>query len=290
MNTPKLVSVVIATHNRAERLTLAIASVAAQDYPNIELLVVDDGSTEDYSEVLRDPPMPLRYIKLPENRGACAARNKGIQEAKGHWIAFLDDDDQWVPDKLSRQVAAIGGAELCLCGYRVIENGHVHVLPLNQIGAPRLYRYNRICGTSGVLGRADALKREGFDENLICSQDWDLFLRYALRQPLCYVPEPLCLFSDGGHERISNQAKALPITQIERRLRAVEKHRAVIGESCYRSKVAATALAYIGTRENKWEALRFSLQRAGWFASLGYLFGRSRRRGSASRPGKLAEE
>jgi len=252
--------------------------------------VVDDCSSEDYTEALREPPMALRYLRQPENRGACAARNRGIQEAQGHWVAFLDDDDQWVPDKLSRQVEAIGDAELCLCGYRVIENGHVQVLPLKRISPQRLYRYNRICGTSGVLGRTDVLREEGFDETLVCSQDWDLFLRYALRQPLQYVAEPLCLFSDGSHGRISNSAKELSIPQIERRLRAVEKHRAVIGEECYRSKVAATALAYIGSRQDKWQAIRFALDRAGWRASIGYLLGKARRRSSASRPIKLAEE
>ncbi|MBY5994263.1 glycosyltransferase family 2 protein [Ferrimonas balearica] len=290
MNKTALVTVVITTYNRPDRLGKAMASVAKQDHPNIELIVVDDCSTEDYSEALRSPPMPLRYLRQPRNQGACAARNRGIREAKGEFIAFLDDDDQWVPEKISRQLAALGDADLCLCGYRVIENGHVQTLPLKRISAERLYRYNRVCGTSGVLGRAKALKAEGFDESLVCSQDWDLFLRYALKQPLSYVPEPLCLFSDGSHGRISNSAKELSIEQIERRLRAVEKHRSVIGEECYRSKVAATALAYIGSRKDKWTPLRFALDRAGWRATLGYLLSKTGRRGSAANQEKLAEE
>ncbi|MBY5923587.1 glycosyltransferase family 2 protein [Ferrimonas balearica] len=290
MNRSDLITVVITTYNRPDRLAKAIASVAAQDYPNLELVVVDDCSSKDYSSVLKGASIPLRYFRQERNQGACAARNLGIREAKGKWIAFLDDDDQWAPEKLSRQVAAIGEADLCLCGYRVIENGHVQVLPLKQISAKRLFRYNRICGTSGVLGRTEALRQEGFDESLVCSQDWDLFLRYALRQPLRYVAAPLCLFSDGSHERISNSAKALSIPQIERRLLAVEKHRSVIGEDCYRSKVAATALAYIGSRSNKLEALQFAVNRAGWKASLAYLFNKVGRRSSASRPTKLAEE
>ncbi|MEO8140743.1 MAG: glycosyltransferase [Gemmatimonadota bacterium] len=98
------VSVVIPSYNRAGWLPGAVASVLAQTAPPLEILIVDDGSTDNSAEVCAGFPAPVRYIRQP-NAGVSAARNRGIAEAKGEWIALLDSDDLWIPEKLAVQLA-----------------------------------------------------------------------------------------------------------------------------------------------------------------------------------------
>ena len=98
-----LVSVVIPTYNRAWVIKEAVDSVLAQDYKDFELIIVDDGSTDNTSDVLASYGEDVRVL-FQENRGVSAARNRGVAEASGHFVAFLDSDDLWLPKKLSIQV------------------------------------------------------------------------------------------------------------------------------------------------------------------------------------------
>jgi len=108
------VSVVIPTYNRAQYVTEAVESVLAQTYTDYEIIVVDDGSTDDTHEVLQSYMSHIRYI-FQENAGASAARNRGISEAKAEWIAFLDSDDVWLPQKLAVQIEDLSrDPRLCL--------------------------------------------------------------------------------------------------------------------------------------------------------------------------------
>ncbi|GAA4890784.1 glycosyltransferase family A protein [Ferrimonas pelagia] len=269
----ELITVVITTYNRPDQLLGALHSVAEQDHPNIEVVVIDDASERDYREVLAAAPIPLRYVRLERNGGACRARNRGIREAQGSLIAFLDDDDRWVPAKLSRQVTALADGEACLCGY-LRSTGRVHLLERDTIDAQRLYRHNRICGTSGLLVRRTVMQELWFDEALPNAQDWDLYLRLALRQPLRYVREPLMVFNDGGHERITNRSRQQSHKQLLDRLKAVEKHRPLIGESNYRRRVAGTLMAYWSQRNDRARVLWLCIKYAGWRATAGYMVSR----------------
>lgn len=108
MSQNELVSVIIPTYNRANLILQAVKSVLNQTYKNFEIIIVDDGSsdnTEDVINVIHDNR--IRYIKHAINKGASAARNTGIREAKGKYIAFQDSDDHWLPDKLEKQVKRI---------------------------------------------------------------------------------------------------------------------------------------------------------------------------------------
>jgi glycosyltransferase involved in cell wall biosynthesis len=99
----KLVSVIIPTYNRADTLSRAIESVLNQTYSNLELIIVDDGSSDNATELLskeKNKDKRIKYIRFSENKGVAAARNAGIKESRGDYIAFLDSDDQWLPDKL----------------------------------------------------------------------------------------------------------------------------------------------------------------------------------------------
>ena len=123
----ELISVVIPTYNRKDKLPACIASVLAQTYPNLEVIVVDDAST-DGTELLFDCNIDPRvhYVRYGDNRGACYARNLGAQRAHGSILAFQDSDDLWHPDKLQKQydLLTATGADLCYCGMnRVAANG-----------------------------------------------------------------------------------------------------------------------------------------------------------------------
>lgn len=110
------ISVVIPTYNRALQVPVAVRCALEQSSPPFEVIVVDDGSTDATSEALASLMDRIRYVQTP-NEGASAARNRGILEARGEWIAFLDSDDTWSPSKLQRQMECVGrtGAKVCFC-------------------------------------------------------------------------------------------------------------------------------------------------------------------------------
>ena len=131
----ELISVVIPTYNRKDKLPACIASVLAQTYPDLEVIVVDDAST-DGTELLFDCNIDPRvhYVRYGDNRGACYARNLGAQRAHGSILAFQDSDDLWHPDKLQKQydLLTATGADLCYCGMnRVAANGSSFYYPVH---------------------------------------------------------------------------------------------------------------------------------------------------------------
>jgi glycosyltransferase involved in cell wall biosynthesis len=196
-----LMTVVVPTHNRSGLLAQTLRSVLWQRGVDLEVLVVDDGSTDDTAEVvaaLDDPRVRLLRHATPQ--GVCAARNRGVAAAAGRWLAFCDDDDLWAPDKLARQLAAAQQT-----GRSWVYVGEVHVDLSRQVvgGAPplpperllaRLPNANVVPGgCSGVLLRRDALcGQEPFDgRHYRLFADWDLWLRLAQRGPPAWVASPL---------------------------------------------------------------------------------------------------
>lgn len=197
-----LVSVILPTHNRAAQLPRAIRSVLAQTYPNLELIVVDDASTDATPDVVggfQDPR--LRYLRLPHNRRAAAARNVGIREARGALISFLDDDDWWLTQKLERQVPALLLATqdigLNLCSHTSLEaNRTKHVGGAEAYGRMDFaegFNWNfGLIATPAWLVRRECLERAGlFDEGLRCWDDWELALRLGDICRFSHLDEPL---------------------------------------------------------------------------------------------------
>lgn len=207
METP-LISVVIPVYNGQAFVAQAIESVLAQTWPRVELIVVNDGSTDRSAEVIARYADRLVLVEQ-ENQGVAAARNAGIQRAQGDLVALLDQDDWWRPEKLARQ------APLLLSNPRV---GLVHtavdhydqarqewVGPLNPQARPellvgscfrRLLMDNQIYNST-VLLRMEALRQVGLCDLSIRGntvQDYDLWLRIARRWELAYVPETLVAF------------------------------------------------------------------------------------------------
>jgi glycosyltransferase involved in cell wall biosynthesis len=189
--------------NRYDTLSVAVASALAQSEPDIEVIVVDDGSTPPLMR--RHLPDDPRIVLLthPRNSGAAAARNTGIRKAKGAFIALLDSDDRWETDKLARQIAlmrvkpeTVGG---CITGYRSA-NGEIGVLP--KVGPDLLGRLLLGCNLnpgSTLLCRRDVFDVIGpFDDQYARLEDWDWLLRFARRFQLDIVPDPLVVITPSG--------------------------------------------------------------------------------------------
>lgn len=196
-----LVSVVITTHNRKKRLLRAIESVLAQTYPNIELIVVDDASddgTEEQCASSRD----FRYVRIhpDESNGACRARNKGLECAQGDLIAFLDDDDEWLPRKIERQVSLMSeGVSIVSSQWESEKRDGEWVRHLaSDMDWELPYLLMRCWGgaTSVPLLRTAAVKSVGgFDESVVKGQDHDLWIRLvAAGYRERTVREPLILY------------------------------------------------------------------------------------------------
>src|SRR5574337_57403 len=195
------VSVVIPAYNAAWCVRRAVDSVLAQTFTDFELLVVDDGSTDDTAAVLNTYGDRLRIVSKP-NGGLSSARNAGIDAARGRYVAFLDADDGWLPEKLERQVALMdANPALVFCSTAArIESPDGEVLGEWACGPSPLPTLEAIFATnahvagsgSAVLARRDAFARTGgFDENLRSLEDIDMWMRLAAIGPYACVDEPL---------------------------------------------------------------------------------------------------
>ena len=181
------VSVVLPTHNRAHVLARTIQSVLSQDQKEFELIVVDDGSTDGTPNVVRTvADGRVRYIRFASNRGANAARNHGVEQARFGLIAFADSDDTWLPHKLSTQLAVLRSAGpttgLVFSPFRQHKNGQVSIVGGEAVGLPMAALKTTLLtgtpiGTPTVLVRKELLLRERFDTALPRLQEWELWLR-----------------------------------------------------------------------------------------------------------------
>jgi glycosyltransferase involved in cell wall biosynthesis len=199
------VSVVIPTHNRAEFLPTAIDSVLKQSFQDFELVVVDDASIDATAKV-RDKfhDVRIHWFRHDRPRGGAATRNTGIIHSRGEYVAFLDDDDEWYPDKLARQMEVMLGSEpqvgAVYTGYVIVDrtSGGVRgrMVPTRRGNLhDRLLESNPIGGTSSVLLKRSCLEKVGlFDESLPSFQDYDLWIRISKDFQFDYVQEPLLTY------------------------------------------------------------------------------------------------
>jgi len=207
------VSVVIPTHNRPDRLAKAIQSVLDQTERDFELFVVDDGSHDQAAaDVVRASGDPrVSYIRLPVARGPAAARNAGIAKTTAPYVAFLDDDDEWLPEKLAVQLAALERADP---GVGLTYSARITVD--RTVGTEVITRFpaafDRASGLNVITLSSVLMKRRcldavgAFDEELFGTEDFDLWIRAAERFAFHYLDQPLVryLIHDEGishHER-----------------------------------------------------------------------------------------
>lgn len=205
---PPLVTVVIPAFNRAATIGDSVRSVLEQDYPNFELLVIDDGSTDGTAAKVQKFEDPrVLVIKQPENRGVSAARNLGIARARGDYIAFLDSDDVWLPGKLKQQVACLDSASSAV---GMVITGVETVLPREQrrIDVPAysgsifdaLLLRNVLHGAaSSAVFRREVFDTVGsFDTNYPAIEDYELWLRISRFYQIHSIAEPLVRYFDAG--------------------------------------------------------------------------------------------
>lgn len=200
--TVPLISVVIPTHNRARMLESAIRSALDQTLTDHEILVSDDASADETPEVVatfRDPR--VIYLRTEVCRGGAAARNAAIRNARGTYLAFLDDDDEWFPEKLERQMQVFrDSAEspgLVYSSYLVVDRESGRLVG-QKIAEKRggveveILSRNVVGGTSCVIARREAVEEAGlFDEELPSFQDYDLWIRMSRLVPFDFVGDPL---------------------------------------------------------------------------------------------------
>jgi len=227
MNHP-LVSVIIPTYNRAWTLEAAVDSVLAQEYPNVEILVVDDGSTDETPALLDRYGDTIRVLTI-ENGGVSRARNHGIAASTGEFIAFLDSDDSWLPGKLTEQVGFFEkNPEALICqteeiwirnGKRVNPCKH-HKKPSGDIFEASLHLC--LVSPSAVMMRRSLFDTVGlFDESLPACEDYDLWLRIACRYPVYTTPSPLVV-KHGGHDDQLSKTPLLDRFRIQSMVRLLE--------------------------------------------------------------------
>ena len=229
------VSVVIPVHNRPAAVHRAIASVRRQTVQDFEIIVVDDGSTDDTCAAVTSIADPrIRLIRHGDNRGGSAARNTGIRASRGTYVAFLDSDDEWFETKLEKQLAVFARSSkrvaLVYTGTERVDDGHVsRRVPRRYPNLARVLLLDNFIGETSV----GMVRREvfdtigGFDECLPSAQDLDLWLRICERFEAELVPEALVRVLKGtGTRRISTD---VPRTILGREL-YFQKHRAKMAE------------------------------------------------------------
>lgn len=221
------ITCIVTTYKRPiSILQRAINSIVNQTYSNLELIVVNDAPqltdlVEDIRVMLAQyDSIPLKYVVQPKNMGACQARNTGIEHATGKYVAFLDDDDEWLPDKLTRQYVLIckEKAALVYCShYEIYEKTHPKLVSeelaregIHEDEFEHLLLANFVGSTSYPLLSLEAVKSVGcFDTNLKSSQDYDLWLRIAEKYPIAYLNEPLVNYYFSEESISSNMTNKL---------------------------------------------------------------------------------
>lgn len=255
------VTVVIPTRNRPELLMRAIKSVQAQTRPVDEIIVVVDGPDEVTVKALSDAGDPrIRPIVLPTNGGANNARNQGAASATTEWVAFLDDDDEWLPTKIEKQLAVADNYDIIGCRYLARTSKHSHTWPQrlpvegerfgDYLFARRsFFRGESSINTSALLVRRSLLARVPLSTGLRRHQEADWAMRATeAGGRLCYVPDTLMVFDDDlGRVRISTTHNWRQSLDWIRSVRSRINRRAYAG-------FVLTSVGAVAASQNDWAA------------------------------------
>ena len=211
VDSPK-VSVIVPTYNRADRLERALNSIVSQTYQDFELIVVDDGSTDKTSQLMKSFPK-AQYLYIKKNSGVSKARNIGLAFAKGELICFLDSDDLWKEKKIQIQSLWLENnkdSQICYTDEIWVRNG-VRVNPMNRHRkySGDIFRHCLglcIVSPSSVMIRAKLFDEIGnFDESLPACEDYDLWLRIAVKYAFHFIEEPLIIKYGGHSDQLSRK-------------------------------------------------------------------------------------
>lgn len=247
----QLVSVIIPTHNRAALLVQAIRSVQCQTHPDLEVIVVDDGSSDNTRQVVEClGDQRIRYVRHDINRGASAARNTGIHLATGEFIGFLDSDVEWEPETVAHQLSRLDRYDAVLCTVpEAVSNKYrrKESIPLDDLRRGRFIA----AGTSALMARAAPLRDTLFDEALWFAEDWDVVIRLAQKYSVGYLNEPLVRAIKGMHPRVSH-TRNMSAKELENACQMLRKHKQFLGPKWFRRHMCRILLAGIeGSRTPK---------------------------------------
>jgi glycosyltransferase involved in cell wall biosynthesis len=240
------ISVIIPAYNRAHVIRRALESVFAQTFEDLELIVVDDASHDNLAGVMASfSDERIKFIRLASRSGASRARNAGIAESRGEWIAFLDSDDEWLPEKLERQLVAIDrlGATCDVvysACYRERDGEAPEVRPKGTLAEGDVFDAfllgkHTLTASVYMVRRTALVRAKGFDERFPSANDIDLWLRLAsMSCRFAAVQEPLVIKHDSGTDQIKYDAvaKATGFRRMNERWGPVMKER--LGEDAYR--------------------------------------------------------
>jgi glycosyltransferase involved in cell wall biosynthesis len=247
-----LVSAIIPTYNRAHIVCEAVDSILQQSYGRIEIIVVDDGSKDDTKARLEQYGSRIRVISQV-NAGPAAARNRGMEVAKGELVAFLDSDDIWLPTKIERQVALLQkvgeSVPCCLCNiamqWRSGERASFDISALkpdstegvwlnpDEVLATRFVLFNQ-----GVVIRRQVLGRIcGFDEKFRCLEDYEFSLRLSLEGPWAFIEEPLVIWRESMTNSLYKNSQKEEISTSECKVEIFERHLATVAGGHQRGRL-----------------------------------------------------
>lgn len=197
-----LVSVIIPTHNREKTIIRAINSALNQTYREIEVIVVDDCSNDNTPLLVNNvfgKDSRVIFHRLDKNGGACVARNKGVQISNGKYVAFLDSDDEFLPDKISKQIDHIQSNSISLCAsdYTIVRPNGKKILVCTHSGSKEeVYKSLLYCNfvtTGTLIGYRECFINVPFDETLPRYQDWDIILRLCKKYKIDFIHESTLL-------------------------------------------------------------------------------------------------
>ena len=231
---PGPISAIIPVHDRSERIGPCLESVLAQSEPAAEVIVVDDGSGAATRAVLAGFGDRIRVVELGENRGVAAARNAGVAAATSDWIAFLDSDDHWHPNKLAGQrrflsahpyLRALQSEELWIRHGRRVNRKDYHAKPAGWIWSASLVRC-LVTASALLVERRLLGELGGFDESLPVCEDYDLWIRMARGHPVGLDPSPTVTKYGGHDDQLSRRYPAMDRFRVLALLAALDRESA----------------------------------------------------------------
>ncbi len=260
--TAPFITVIIPTFNRKDLCKRAVASALNQTYHDYELIVVDDGSTDGTSaDVLfkRTPDLHCRCIHQKINTGVSAARNTGVSESRGKWVAFLDSDDQWHPEKLAKQATWIQSHP----EYNIVQTKEVWIRRGKRVNPPKTHE--KIAGhifreslkrcmitpSSVMIKKEFFLDAGKFNESMPACEDYDLWLRITLHHPIGLVDEFLLTRYGGHHDQLSSSVGILDKFRVRALLHLLENEKCDTKQKklIYKTLVAKASIVANGSRK-----------------------------------------
>ncbi|MCZ8528423.1 glycosyltransferase family 2 protein [Alteromonas sp. PRIM-21] len=276
------ISVVITTYNRPHFLKEALVGVSQQTLAPCEVIIIDDCSTEPYDEIFPIiESIQAKYLKQKSGIGANAARNIGISEATGDVIAFLDDDDVWLPfylETIHREFS--NGADAVVSGFKQLGKEEVVVTNKDlRVSKTSLLRGNTYCGMSGFSAKRQVLLNNFFDESLNNGQDWDLYVRlFQQGVKFINIPRALFLYRFQNEDGIGAKVRKMKPSEINKRLGSAYKHKSFLGDYWFKKRVCEQILFSLKHKNEKSRWIIQALKMAGFKATFVFFYNALKRK------------